>query len=71
MKLPAITTLVSETAKSMAEPPHRLMMSPRMVTLLVPKSSMQVDEFVPSSSMRGTALIAPVALVFGCEPVCV
>jgi hypothetical protein len=70
MKLPA-TVLLPPPSSKMHRPPsgQPLTTSPRTVTEA--KKSRQVDRSLQLSWISGTALIAPVAFVFGCEPVCV
>src|SRR5205814_6940590 len=73
MKLPSITASLPDS-RSMCEELQRLLTRPRMVTvpgLEALDTTTQSIELEPSISISGTASIAPVALVFGCEPGCV
>src|SRR5439155_13469952 len=70
MKLPSITASLPDS-RSTCEELQRLITRPRMVTvpgLEALDTTTQSTELEPSISISGTASIAPVALVFGCEP---
>ena len=69
MKFPSMRVVLPDS-RSMASEWHPLMTRPRIVTVPGANTTRQWEELDPSSSISGTALIAPVAFVFGWEPVC-